>query len=208
MEDEKALAPIEEQTVDFYGDSITTVLVDINGHTTRYIPLRPICEYLGLSWSGQRERTMRDPILSAEVALVRVTHTTATGGILDSLCLPIEFLNGWLFGINASRVRSELKEKVIKYQRDCYRILWEAFNPPFLPTQDSERLQARTALEQIRAACLGIAQRAEQQIQVEQHLTNHQNKLTRFSRSPHDRNRVFTDVLNDDQNKNQTISDT
>lgn len=110
MQYEKSLVPIEEQTVDFYGDNITTALVDIDGCTMRYIPLRPICEYLGLSWSGQRERTMRDPVLSAEVALVRVTRTTATGGIPDSLCLPIEFLNGWLFGINASRVRPELNE--------------------------------------------------------------------------------------------------
>lgn len=76
MSDEKALIPIEEQTVDFYGDEITTALVDVDGNTTMYIPLRPIRDYLGLSWSDQRERTMRDPVLSKEVALVRVTRTT------------------------------------------------------------------------------------------------------------------------------------
>jgi hypothetical protein len=176
MQDEKALAPIEEQTVDFYGDHITIALVDIDGHTMNYIPLRPICEYLGLSWSGQRERTMRDPVLSTEVALVRVTRTTATGGIPDSLCLPVEFLNGWLFGINASRVKAELREKVIRYQRDCYRVLWDAFNPQPLSVQDTEHPQATTILEQIRATALAVAQLAEQQLQMEQHLTKRLDK--------------------------------
>src|SRR5260370_998207 len=82
----------EDEPVAFYGDEITTAIIDVNGQPMMYIPLRPICDYLGLSWSGQRERTMRDPVLSEEVALVRVTRTTATGGIPDSLCLPVEFL--------------------------------------------------------------------------------------------------------------------
>ncbi len=121
--EEKALVPTSTQEVDFYGDLITVATVD----NTPYVPLRPICDYLGLSWSGQRERTMRDLVLKDEVALVRVTRTTATGGIPDSLCLPLEYLPGWLFGINASRVKAELQEGVVRYQRECFRILWQAF---------------------------------------------------------------------------------
>jgi hypothetical protein len=143
--DEKALIPIEEQKIDFYGNEITTALVEIEGQSVMYIPLRPICEYLGLSWSGQRERTIRDRVLSQEVALVRVTRSTATGGIPDSLCLPVDFLNGWLFGINASRVKPEHQEKVIRYQRECYRVLREAFNPQLLADQDIERKKASSA---------------------------------------------------------------
>ena len=122
MED-KALVPTTTQEVDFYGDLITVAIVN----DTAYVPLRPICDYLGLSWSGQRERTMRDLVLKEEAALVRVTRTTATGGIPDSLCLPLEYLPGWLFGINAGRVKPDLQEGVIRYQRECFRILWQAF---------------------------------------------------------------------------------
>ena len=68
MQDQKALVPIEEQTVDFYGDHITIALVEIDGHAMRYIPLRPICEYLGLSWSGQRERTAAQWYITAKLS--------------------------------------------------------------------------------------------------------------------------------------------
>lgn len=32
------------------------------------------------------------------------------------LCLPLEYLNGWLFGINATRVKKEIRENLIRYQ--------------------------------------------------------------------------------------------
>jgi hypothetical protein len=182
MPDEKVLIPIEEQTIDFYGNSIPTALVNVDGRTMRYVPLRPICEYLGLSWSGQRERIMRDPVLSEEARFVRVTRTTATGGIPDSLCLPVEFLNGWLFGINASRVKAELQETVIRYQRDCYRVLREAFNPQSPPIPDTERPPATTVLEQVRATALGVVQWAEQQML--QEAVNSQRRRTIGVQSP------------------------
>jgi hypothetical protein len=47
MADDKALVPVEEQTVDFYGDAITTALVEVNGRTTMYVPIKPIKR---LSW--------------------------------------------------------------------------------------------------------------------------------------------------------------
>lgn len=171
MPDEKALIPIEEQTVDFYGDEITTAIVDIDGNTTMYIPLRPICDYLGLSWSGQRERTMRDLVLSKQVRFVRVTRTNL-GGNPEILCLPVDFLNGWLFGINASRVKPEHQEKVIRYQSECYRVLRDAFNPQAL----TGALAGTSALEQIRATALAVAQLAEQQMEMEGRLTKRLDK--------------------------------
>src|SRR5690242_18401714 len=107
-EKEAALLPIEERTVDFYGDEITTALVTVDSYPHLYIPIRPICEYLGLAWSGQRERINRDPVLSQEVKFVRVTRTNQ-GGNPNVICLPLEFINGFLFGINASRVKPELQ---------------------------------------------------------------------------------------------------
>ena len=54
--EERALVPLEELSVDFYGDEVITVIVDVDGKELVYIPTRPICEYLGLSPNGQRER--------------------------------------------------------------------------------------------------------------------------------------------------------
>lgn len=72
---EKELTPIEQKTVTFYEDEIMAVVVDEGGERVVYIPLRPICDYLGLNWSGQRQRINRDPVLSKILTSVVVTHT-------------------------------------------------------------------------------------------------------------------------------------
>lgn len=38
-------------------------------------------------------------------------------------CLPLKYLNGWLFGINANRVNPDLRDRVVRHQRECYEIL-------------------------------------------------------------------------------------
>ena len=172
MSEEQALIPIEERQVDFYGDDIIAVLVGVNGEEHVYIPVRPICTYLGLSWSGQSERIKRDLVLSEEARFVRVTRTNL-GGNPNILCLPLDFLNGWLFGINAARVKEEHREKVVRYQRECYRILAEAFQVKSAVTAPSSSIQM---LEQLRETGLAIAQLAEQQIAIETRLTNRLDK--------------------------------
>ncbi len=171
MESKNVLIPVDEQMIDFYGDEITTALIKLDEHFQMYVPLRPICKYLGLAWSGQFERINRDPVLSKEVRFVRVTRTNSRGGDPDTLCLPLEFLNGWLFGVNASRVKPELKEKVIRYQRECYKILWQAFQyetSSIVDTNEVVQPASIVALEQIREMGLAIAHMAEQQIEMEQ----------------------------------------
>lgn len=178
MSEEQALIPIEERQVDFYGDDIIAVLADVHGEERVYIPIRPICTYLGLSWSGQSERIKRDIVLSQETQGVRVTRTpgsdaTRAGGSQDMLCLPLDFINGWLFGINAARVKEEHREKVVRYQRECYRILADAFQVKSTVTSPSSSIQV---LEQLRETGLAIAQLAEQQIAIETRLTNRLDK--------------------------------
>jgi len=125
-----ALVPVREAQVDFYGD---TLLAAQTADEEIYVPVRPLCEYLGLAWSGQFERIRRDPVLNEALAVVRVTRTTATGGVPDMVCLPLKFIPGWLFGIQAGRVRAELRDKIIRYQRECFDVLWQAFKADILP---------------------------------------------------------------------------
>lgn len=121
------LTPIEERQVDFYGDQITAALVKTEKTKSEvYVPIRPICDYLGLSWSGQLERIKRDPVLAGEARFVRVTRTNS-GGNPNLLCLPLEMLPGWLFGVSTSRIKPDLKPKIIMYQKECFKVLWQAF---------------------------------------------------------------------------------
>ena len=38
-------------------------------------------------------------------------------------CLPLENLNGWLFSIQATRVKPEFREKLRAYQKECFQVL-------------------------------------------------------------------------------------
>jgi hypothetical protein len=49
------------------------------------------------------------------------------GGPQSFVSLPLEFLHGWLFGFQVSRVKEEYQETLLSYKRECYRALYEAF---------------------------------------------------------------------------------
>jgi hypothetical protein len=130
----QALVPIGERRVDFYGDEVIGVIIDMRGERRIYVPLRPICRYLGINWSAQYRRLQRDEVLSEEMRFVAMTTTNPQGGDPETLAIPLDFLPGWLFGIDTARVKPELKERIIRYRRDCFRALWDAFKHEILPT--------------------------------------------------------------------------
>lgn len=126
--EDQVLMPVEERTVEFYGDEIKgAVVIHAPSDRVVYVPIRPLCDFLGINWDGQRQRLQRDPVLSAETQSVIIN---TPGGPQESICLPLDMLNGWLFGISAGRVKEEIRDRVIRYQRECYRVLAEAFQAP------------------------------------------------------------------------------
>jgi hypothetical protein len=125
-----ALIPSQVSQIGFYGDALLVVLVEINEERQAVIPLRQFCDYLGVDWSGQRQRLLRDEELAEEVVSVAITSTqTGKRGYYNRpvLCLPLDLLPGWLFGVTPSRVKPEYRERVRLYRKKCYRALWEAF---------------------------------------------------------------------------------
>jgi len=184
MTDQPILESIDERHIDFYGDDVTAVLVPTATEPQVYVPLRPLCTYLGLAWSGQFERIKRDPVLSDAVQSVRVTRTNPQGGDPDVLCLPLKFLPGWLFGIQAARMRKvDLREKVIRYQRECFQVLWDAFQHEILPITSAavpvptERSGAEIAYEMATA----IQHLARQQMEMEQRLGSRMDSMARWA---------------------------
>ena len=116
MSEQKALIPVEQKQVVFYDDKITAVMVEGTTGQHVFIPIRPICDFLGVAWTAQRQRILRDPVLSEELTPVIVT-ITGTGQEVETLCLPLDYLTGWLFGINATRVKEEVRDRLIRFQR-------------------------------------------------------------------------------------------
>ena len=93
---DKTLVPIEQKEVFFYDDEITAVLVQVESEQQVYIPLRPICEYLGLDWSAQTRRIRRDPVLNKWATFVAITATNPEeaqkGGDPNMFCLMLDSL--------------------------------------------------------------------------------------------------------------------
>ncbi len=171
------LVPIEQKTVLFYDDEITAVVVQHNVERVVYVPLRPICDYLGLDWSGQRQRINRDPVLSGAVSGVVVTptplHDNQFANPQEMLCIPLDFLNGWLFGVSANRVKPEIREKLIAYQRECYRVLAKHFVSSPVSSSDS-------MLVQVEAMGLAIAALAREQMEYDRRLGGTETVVSRL----------------------------
>ena len=93
-----------------------------------YVALKPIVEHIGLDWSAQLRRVKRDPVLSEGMAMMTIPFVQ---GEQEAVCLRLDLLNGWLFGIDVSRVIEAKRETVTRYQRECYRVLAvHFFGPP------------------------------------------------------------------------------
>lgn len=99
-----------------------------------FVPVRPICNALGVDFSTQRKRIMSDPILGS---VVGEKPTTANDGKnYMMVCLPFEFVFGWLFTINPDKVKPEAAEAVIRYKRECYHALFAHFVKRFRHAQE------------------------------------------------------------------------
>ncbi len=185
-QENRSLLPIEERAIEFYEDDLIAVAVEVEGRRQIFVPIRPVCEHLGLTWSSQYMRLQRDPVLSQIQRSVLVTRTES--GEREMLCLPIEYLNGFLFGISVNRVKESLREKVIRYQRDCYLVLYEAFQRKALAESDKEmgsqmmapvHTEPSAELLQIRDMGLAIVRMAEQQLALEQRVSTTETRLDR-----------------------------
>jgi hypothetical protein len=136
---------------------------------------------LGASWQGQHRRILDDEVLAEVVMSVNITLTDIEPGSRRPktslmLCLPVDYVNGFLFGINAKRVKEDVGARLLRYQRECYQILAEAFLDRRVASEKSPAVQA---LIQIKEMGLAIAQMAEQQIEVERRLATTEDRLER-----------------------------
>jgi ferritin-like metal-binding protein YciE len=178
MPDEKALVPVEQKKVIFYDDEITAVVIQTKVRQEVFVPIRPICAFLGVAWTAQRQRILRDPVLSEELTPVIVT-ITGTGQQVESLCLPLDYLSGWLFGINATRVKDEVRDQLVRYQRECYKVLSEAFQEGRLTADPvlSELLQIDSEAVQAYKMLQAMVKLARNQILLEAQVGTHTTQL-------------------------------
>ncbi|WP_151777174.1 phage antirepressor N-terminal domain-containing protein [Acinetobacter brisouii] len=92
-----------------------------------YVAMRPICENIGLDWAAQAQKIKRHYVLNS--TMVMITTVAQDGKNREMAALPIGYLNGWLMSVDVNRVKPEIKDTLIKYQLECYDVLYNHFMP-------------------------------------------------------------------------------
>lgn len=94
-----------------------------------WVAMKPVVEGMGLAWQRQYQKLLDDEVLSQVVTEKVMTSHGADGKAyrVNMLCLPEEYLQGWLFTVNPRKVKPEIKDAVIRYKRECYAALHRAF---------------------------------------------------------------------------------
>jgi len=88
-----------------------------------WVPLKPLCDRLGVSYSRQRKK-----LNVAPWATVAQKATVAEDGKnREMFCMDLRSLPGWLFGLNASKVAPEARESLVAYQREAAEVLADHF---------------------------------------------------------------------------------
>ncbi|MFC3873286.1 phage antirepressor N-terminal domain-containing protein [Neisseria musculi] len=136
------------KTVQFHGQTISVLLHNNQPH----VAMKPICENIGLDWAAQYQKIKRNAVLNSRI--VMTTIRGEDGKPRENLCLPLGFLNGWLFGVDANRVKPEIRKRLLQYQAECFEVLNAHFNRPIQqpriqPPSVAEQLPTRNEILQV-----------------------------------------------------------
>lgn len=71
-----------------------------------YVAMRPIVEALQMSWPTQRNKLQKNVKKYGCILM----NTLTSSEMQEMLYIPLKKLNGWLFSINAAKVRADLRE--------------------------------------------------------------------------------------------------
>ena len=91
----------------------------------KLVPIKPICEALGIAWEPQRKKIQEHYLLSSTAMLSMVV--AADGKEREMFCLPMGYIFGWLLTINPANVSEENRENLAAYQTECYNALYRYF---------------------------------------------------------------------------------
>lgn len=111
----------ETKTLGIINDQKITIIENGN----RMVPIKPICQALGVDFAGQKEKIENDAFLKSTVGLSPMV--AGDNKEREMFCIPFKYVFGWLFTINPKNVKEEARESVMNYRIQCYDILYDHF---------------------------------------------------------------------------------
>jgi hypothetical protein len=126
--------------LDFNGKTIYFLSVD----GTYWVAIKPICEAIGVDYEGQRKNLKKDKFWDQLPSIQTVV--AADKRSREMLCLPEQFIYGWICSIQSSN------PELIAYKKKCYQLLYDYFhgtitNRKELITEKAKRMAEMETLE-------------------------------------------------------------
>jgi len=152
---------LPRKIVPFYNDELVAVQ---QPDGTIFALFARLCDNLGLARRGQVLRIQRHAVLRHGLITL---HVQTDGGPQAAQGLKLSLLPLWLSGVQTSRVKEELRSKLVRYQIEAAEVLWQAFKPQILteaPPADRASALAISQLEQIIEQSRAMQRMAEEQI--------------------------------------------
>ena len=78
------------------------------------VPIRPICEALGIDANGQKQRIERNEILGPVACMIHATGMD--GKTYDMYAIPYMYIFGWLFSIDTLKVSENARASILRYK--------------------------------------------------------------------------------------------
>ncbi len=133
-----------------------------------YVPLRQLCESLGLDYDGQRQRIRRDGVMEHGLMMVAVE---TPGGRQRMQCFLLTYIPYWVSGIEMERIRADLRDRLRAYKEWVIQKVYQAFATEVgLPTTTTpattpaESDPITLSLEQVAELGRALTAMAEQQL--------------------------------------------
>jgi len=108
--------------IEFHGKALLTAKDIESGRV--YVAMRPIVEGMGLSWGSQFDRINKDKRFDIKT----VDFTGKDNKPRKMMSLATEHLAGWLYSINPNKVRKDLRETIIAYQKETFNAINDYWN--------------------------------------------------------------------------------
>jgi len=162
------LIPREQRHVLIEGEDVLAAWI---GERDIYIPLRPMCEALGIVARAQITRIKRDDVMAERLRSLRLD---TPGGSQTVQALHLEAVPLWLAGLEPNRVKEELRPRLRTFKRWVREKVWDAFAaemgwaPASPPTMVDPTLMS---LQQVAELGRALMSMAEQQMAFQEAIT-------------------------------------
>lgn len=188
-------------TFTFHDDTLTAVILE---GSEVALPIRSICEAMGLDAPAQSARLREHDVLSQGLRVVKVPIGNRVQSVL---AINRRYLAFWLATISPAQVRDNVRDKLVRYQQELVDLLDTLYGEGSLPAETTptaeptlsalhQRLAAAIAELRVTRAALLAAQH-----QTDETLHEQDTRLTNVEQLLHERLTVVQGQLDETQQR-------